>query len=135
MYSFEQSKCSMRPRTRQHRQRTTSVHMSARIYRKCIDYSKYSDLITNISSVVVLLIIDLLQCNRGECQSDNECSENRACINYSCVDPCIGQVSIVPYQFISIQSTFSNERNKFGLANRLRFRLKKVSPYPIYPMN
>lgn len=35
----------------------------------------------------------LSRCNRGECQSDNECSENRACINYACVDPCIGQVS------------------------------------------
>lgn len=33
----------------------------------------------------------LSHCVRGECQSDGECSDNRACINYSCVDPCIGQ--------------------------------------------
>lgn len=33
----------------------------------------------------------LSYCARGECQSDGECSDNRACINYSCVDPCVGQ--------------------------------------------
>lgn len=33
----------------------------------------------------------LTHCSRGECQSDVECSDSRACINYSCVDPCIGQ--------------------------------------------
>ncbi|XP_055307559.1 protein jagged-1-like isoform X2 [Sitodiplosis mosellana] len=33
----------------------------------------------------------LTHCARGECQSDVECSDSRACINYSCVDPCIGQ--------------------------------------------
>lgn len=33
----------------------------------------------------------LSHCVRGECQSDGECSDNRACINYACVDPCIGQ--------------------------------------------
>ncbi|XP_031625930.1 neurogenic locus notch homolog protein 1 isoform X2 [Contarinia nasturtii] len=33
----------------------------------------------------------LTHCVRGECQSDVECSDSRACINYSCVDPCLGQ--------------------------------------------
>lgn len=33
----------------------------------------------------------LSHCVRGECQSDSECSDSRACINYSCVDPCLGQ--------------------------------------------
>lgn len=33
----------------------------------------------------------LSHCVRGECQSDSECPDSRACINYSCVDPCIGQ--------------------------------------------
>ena len=27
---------------------------------------------------------------QGECQSDNECQDSRACINYQCVDPCAG---------------------------------------------
>lgn len=36
----------------------------------------------------------LTHCVRGECQSDNECSDNRACINYSCVDPCLGQCGV-----------------------------------------
>lgn len=33
----------------------------------------------------------LTHCSRGECQSDSECADHRTCINYSCVDPCIGQ--------------------------------------------
>lgn len=33
----------------------------------------------------------LSHCVRGECQSDSECPDSRACINYSCIDPCIGQ--------------------------------------------
>lgn len=33
----------------------------------------------------------LTSCVRGECQSDSECGDHRACINYSCVDPCRGQ--------------------------------------------
>jgi len=33
----------------------------------------------------------LSYCARGECQSDVECSDNRSCQNYACVDPCIGQ--------------------------------------------
>lgn len=33
----------------------------------------------------------LSHCVRGECQSDNECGDNKSCINYSCVDPCVGQ--------------------------------------------
>lgn len=50
----------------------------------------------------------LSHCNRGECQSDGECSESRACINYSCVDPCIGQVSI-----------WSKSSHKFNLLQKL----------------
>ncbi|XP_038121204.1 neurogenic locus notch homolog protein 3 isoform X1 [Culex quinquefasciatus] len=33
----------------------------------------------------------LSNCVRGECQSDNECADHKACINYQCVDPCSGQ--------------------------------------------
>lgn len=33
-------------------------------------------------------------CVRGECQGDSECPDSRACINYSCVDPCIGQCGV-----------------------------------------
>lgn len=33
----------------------------------------------------------LTQCVRGECQSDSECPDSRACINYSCTNPCLGQ--------------------------------------------
>lgn len=33
----------------------------------------------------------LTYCSRGECQSDSECPDHRACLNYSCVDPCVGQ--------------------------------------------
>ena len=33
----------------------------------------------------------LTSCVRGECQADNECADHRACINYQCVDPCIGK--------------------------------------------
>ena len=36
----------------------------------------------------------LSSCVRGECQNDNECQDYRACINYACVDPCIGQCGI-----------------------------------------
>lgn len=28
---------------------------------------------------------------QGECLSNNECPDHRACINYQCVDPCIGK--------------------------------------------
>lgn len=33
----------------------------------------------------------LVHCARGECQSNDECADNRACINYECVDPCISK--------------------------------------------
>lgn len=33
----------------------------------------------------------LSNCVRGECQSDAECSDHRACVAYQCVDPCVGQ--------------------------------------------
>ena len=33
----------------------------------------------------------LSHCVRGECQSDHECGDHRVCINYSCVNPCVGQ--------------------------------------------
>lgn len=33
----------------------------------------------------------LSHCVQGECQSDSECSDNRACVNYSCISPCVGQ--------------------------------------------
>lgn len=33
----------------------------------------------------------LSSCVRGECQSDSECADHKACINYQCVDPCSGQ--------------------------------------------
>ncbi|XP_077299152.1 asperous [Arctopsyche grandis] len=33
----------------------------------------------------------LTSCNRGECQYDEECPHNKACIGYSCVNPCRGQ--------------------------------------------
>lgn len=33
----------------------------------------------------------LSNCVRGECQSDSECVDHKACINYQCVDPCSGQ--------------------------------------------
>ncbi|KAL5286151.1 hypothetical protein ACFFRR_007676 [Megaselia abdita] len=33
----------------------------------------------------------LSHCVRGECQSNEECSDNKACINYQCVNPCIGK--------------------------------------------
>ncbi|XP_063698652.1 neurogenic locus notch homolog protein 3 isoform X1 [Culicoides brevitarsis] len=36
----------------------------------------------------------LSNCVRGECQSDSECSDHRACVAYQCVDPCIGQCGI-----------------------------------------
>ncbi|XP_021954599.1 adhesive plaque matrix protein 2 [Folsomia candida] len=32
----------------------------------------------------------LMNCRRGECASDSECSSNRICSNFNCVDPCIG---------------------------------------------
>lgn len=28
---------------------------------------------------------------QGECQSNQECPDNKACINYQCVNPCIGK--------------------------------------------
>lgn len=28
---------------------------------------------------------------KGECLSNNECPDNKACINYQCVNPCIGK--------------------------------------------
>lgn len=31
----------------------------------------------------------LVSCNRGECESDSECSTNQACYNFKCRDPCI----------------------------------------------
>jgi EGF-like domain len=33
----------------------------------------------------------LTSCVRGECQSDGECQDHRACINYQCTDPCLGK--------------------------------------------
>jgi hypothetical protein len=33
----------------------------------------------------------LTNCVRGECQSNEECPDSRACINYSCVDACTGK--------------------------------------------
>ncbi|XP_008211018.3 neurogenic locus notch homolog protein 2 isoform X1 [Nasonia vitripennis] len=33
----------------------------------------------------------LVSCQRGECLSDAECPDNRACINYSCQNPCTGR--------------------------------------------
>ncbi|CAG0885574.1 unnamed protein product [Cyprideis torosa] len=30
----------------------------------------------------------LRSCTRGECITNNECPDNRACVNYNCVDPC-----------------------------------------------
>ncbi|BFG02662.1 neurogenic locus notch homolog protein 3 [Drosophila madeirensis] len=33
----------------------------------------------------------LTHCTRGECLSNNECPDHRACINYQCIDPCIGK--------------------------------------------
>lgn len=33
----------------------------------------------------------LTSCRKGECQSDNECADNRACIDYYCQDPCTGK--------------------------------------------
>ncbi|XP_037052037.1 neurogenic locus notch homolog protein 1-like isoform X1 [Bradysia coprophila] len=33
----------------------------------------------------------LSYCARGECQTDSECSDNRSCLNYQCVNPCVGQ--------------------------------------------
>lgn len=33
----------------------------------------------------------LRSCQRGECLANEECPDNRACINYACVDPCIGK--------------------------------------------
>ncbi|XP_014091876.1 adhesive plaque matrix protein 2 [Bactrocera oleae] len=33
----------------------------------------------------------LTHCSRGECLSNNECPDNKACINYQCVNPCIGK--------------------------------------------
>jgi hypothetical protein len=32
----------------------------------------------------------LTNCVRGECQSDSECADHRACINYQCIDACHG---------------------------------------------
>lgn len=37
----------------------------------------------------------LSSCTRGECQDDNECPDHRACINYMCVDPCIGKRGVL----------------------------------------
>ncbi|XP_049548744.1 neurogenic locus notch homolog protein 3-like isoform X1 [Anopheles darlingi] len=36
----------------------------------------------------------LSACVRGECQSDSECSDHKACISYQCVDPCAGQCGV-----------------------------------------
>ncbi|XP_052891339.1 neurogenic locus notch homolog protein 3-like isoform X1 [Anopheles moucheti] len=36
----------------------------------------------------------LTSCVRGECQSDAECSDHKACIAYQCVDPCVGQCGV-----------------------------------------
>ncbi|KAJ8668118.1 hypothetical protein QAD02_009781 [Eretmocerus hayati] len=33
----------------------------------------------------------LVSCNRGECLSDSECPDSRACINFSCQNPCTGR--------------------------------------------
>lgn len=33
----------------------------------------------------------LTSCVRGECQSNEECPDHRACISYQCVDPCINK--------------------------------------------
>ncbi|GBP10655.1 hypothetical protein EVAR_101375_1, partial [Eumeta japonica] len=33
----------------------------------------------------------LTHCSRGECLSNSECPDNKACINYQCVNPCIGK--------------------------------------------
>ncbi|XP_055543234.1 nidogen [Wyeomyia smithii] len=33
----------------------------------------------------------LSNCVKGECQSDSMCADNKACVNYMCVDPCAGQ--------------------------------------------
>ncbi|XP_046465435.1 neurogenic locus notch homolog protein 3 isoform X1 [Neodiprion pinetum] len=33
----------------------------------------------------------LISCQRGECLSDNECPDNRACIDFSCQNPCTGR--------------------------------------------
>ncbi|XP_035776327.1 neurogenic locus notch homolog protein 3-like isoform X2 [Anopheles albimanus] len=36
----------------------------------------------------------LSACVRGECQSDSECADHKACISYQCVDPCAGQCGV-----------------------------------------
>ncbi|XP_070504561.1 neurogenic locus notch homolog protein 3 isoform X3 [Chironomus tepperi] len=36
----------------------------------------------------------LRSCQRGECLANEECPDNRACINYACVDPCIGKCGL-----------------------------------------
>ncbi|KAL7305336.1 neurogenic locus notch homolog protein 1 [Trichogramma pretiosum] len=33
----------------------------------------------------------LISCQRGECIQDSECPDNRACINFSCQNPCTGR--------------------------------------------
>lgn len=33
----------------------------------------------------------LVSCQRGECQTDSECPDNKACINYTCENPCSGK--------------------------------------------
>merc|ERR1719264_754449 len=32
----------------------------------------------------------LVQCRRGECFSDSECPDHKACFDYRCKDPCKG---------------------------------------------
>ncbi|XP_055715790.1 delta-like protein B isoform X1 [Phlebotomus papatasi] len=36
----------------------------------------------------------LTYCTRGECQSDSECPDHRACLAYQCVDPCVNQCGV-----------------------------------------
>ena len=33
----------------------------------------------------------LVSCQRGECFTDSECPDNKACIDYSCQNPCTGK--------------------------------------------
>lgn len=33
-------------------------------------------------------------CIRGECETDDQCADNRACNNYMCTDPCVSECGV-----------------------------------------
>lgn len=64
------------------------MQLLARSYRQPIDALLKSKLLKFKKKNVLVILFYVF---KGECLSNGECPDNKACINYQCVNPCIGK--------------------------------------------